>query len=581
MPEPFGHVDARRIAGVVASALTWGDTCGTAVMLGLTTTQLEWLALAGAVLVAVTVPRWVQRVASPLLRAFEQLGRRPLVASLVFAAATFAGAFACAWLVQWPMARVHDEYSYLLAADTFAAGRLCFPAPPCAEQLESFHVITTPVYASKYPSGQGLALALGQALGDPALGVWFSAALFVGALAWMLLGFLPARWALLGASVALLRYATTSYWAQSYWGGALTAAGAALAFGALVRIWRRGSFALGAVLGLGVALLALTRPFEGAVACAPLAFALAWWSWRRAREAELGVVARTFAGAAVPLAASLVWMAVLNRAITGDPLRMPYFLHDAQYAVAPPFLWLEAAPAPHFATREIGEFWTGFAYELWAQQQSFAGFLERAAIKLGAWWSYFIGAPLTLALLVAPFALRGRWLRFGALVIASVAVGVLSVAYDLPHYLAPAAPWIVAVCVGGLRVLASVRPLRRARRGSAIVIAVLGVLSVECVVRGALRERPEHSFERERARIEEELTLVGRKAVVIVQYAEGHNVHDDWVFNRADLDAAHVIWARDHGEAARERLRACFPERSGYLLSVGRQGPAQRTALWP
>lgn len=550
-------------------------------MLGFTTTQLEFAALAGAVLIAVAIPRWTQRVAAPLLRAFDALGRRPLLASLIFAAATFAGALACALLVQWPMARVHDEYSYLLAADTFASGRLCFPAPPCAEQLESFHVITSPVYASKYPSGQGLALALGQVLGDPVLGVWFGAALFVGALAWMLLGFLPGRWALIGASIALLRYATTSYWAQSYWGGALTAAGASLAFGACVRIWRRGSFALGAVLGVGVALLALTRPFEGALACVPLGAVLAVWSWRRWQARELRVVLRTIAGAAVPLAVCAVWMATLNRAVTGDPLRLPYFLHDEQYAVAPPFLWQDAAPTPHFATARIEAFWTGFAYDLWAQQQTFAGWCEHAFAKLGTWWSFYLGAPLLLALLGLPFALRQRWMRTGALVIACVAAGVFAVAYDLAHYLAPAAPWIVACCVGGLRVIASAPALRVARRGRALVIAVLVLLGAECAARGHLRARPERAFERERAQLERELTFVGRKALVIVQYQEGHSLHDEWVFNRADLAAAPVIWAHDHGEAARARLRACFPDRSGYLLSVGPWGPAQRTALWP
>ncbi len=550
-------------------------------MLGLTMTQFEWVALAGAVLIAVSIPRWVQRAAAPLMRAFDALGRRPLVASVVMAAVTFVGALTCAVLVQWPKARVHDEYSYLLAADTFAAGRLCFPSPPCAEQLEAFHVITSPVYASKYPSGQGLVLALGQVLGDPAFGVWLGAALFVGALTWMLLGFMPARWALLGASLALFRYATTSYWAQSFWGGALTAAGAALAFGALVRIRQRGSLALGAVLGVGVALLALTRPFEGAAACLPLALALAVWGWRRAQAREIGVALRTALGAALPLAACFVWMATLNRAVTGDPLRMPYFVHDAQYAVAPPFVWQAAAPKPHFATPEIEEFWTGFAYELWAEQQSVTGYLRRVLVKLGTWWRYYVGVPLMLALLAAPLALRQRWLGFGALALASVTAGVLTVAYDLPHYVAPAAPWIVALCVGGLRAIASARALRPGRRGQALVMAVLALACAECVTRGARRARPEQAFERERARIEQELTRVGRRSIVIVHYEVGHNVHDDWVFNRADLTAAPVIWARDHGEAARERLRACYPERAGYLLSVGADGAAQRTALWP
>src|SRR5258708_13163704 len=137
------------------------------------------------------------------------------------------------------------------------------------------------MYASKYPPAQGAVLAVGQLLGHPWIGVLFSVAAMTAAITWMLQGWFPAPWALFGAIVVLARFDLFSYWTNSYFGGAIAAAGAALVLGAFPRIIHHQRPADSLLMGIGAALLANSRPVEGFLFCIPVAVALMTWLFSR------------------------------------------------------------------------------------------------------------------------------------------------------------------------------------------------------------------------------------------------------------------------------------------------------------
>jgi hypothetical protein len=61
--------------------------------------------------------------------------------------------------------------------------------------------------------------------------------------------------------------------------------------------------------------------------------------------------------------------------------------------------------------------------------------------------------------------------------------------------------------------------------------------------------------------------------LVFVRYSSRHNVNFEWVYNRADLMHAHVIWARDLGVEHDQLLLKMLADRTAWILDADNLDP--------
>lgn len=477
-----------------------------------------------------------------------------------------------------PRPTVHDEFSYLLQAKTFAEGRLSTNQHPKWQFFETIHVLSHPKFMSKFPPGQAAFLALGILLGHPHFGVMISFGLFVASVAWMLRAVVSDKWALFGGIWALLVFNIRLYWLESYWGGFVAAIGGNLVIGSFLYFYfdRRRSakwwFAIGALL------LSLTRPFEG-LALIVATFAV-FFTWQRFFEKER--LRKNFISWVKPVAlgATLVTLSVgtYNWQTLGSPLRSPYVEHEKQYGVAPPLWVLPIRTDQHFTDPTIAAFHKGWEVQEYRTTREsaplallvplrMAEIVRVTALTMFGIYKSPLAIIYAITLLIMLSCPRDPQVRILFIIFGLTILPMSLEVWTFPHYLAPAMGLVVTIAV---RSLSSCYDLSRATGekpwfvGLAIGLALSGptIDSVGYAVRankdGVAWNLPDPTPVKYSLRpqevIEEKLRRAGGQHVVFVRYSPSHNVHDEWVYNSPDIDAQPVIWARDRGKANQELM---------------------------
>jgi hypothetical protein len=548
-------------------------------ILGLITTFVVILTATAFVLMRAS--RWflhfelgpINEAASPfhlLARAFNQAARRKTLAAVVVGLACLLIRGALIPILKIPVPKDHDEYSHLLAADTFAHGRLTNPTPPMWVHFESIHIILQPTYMSKYPPGQGLLLAAGQLLGHPWIGIWFTTALACALMCWMLQAWLPAKWALLGGLLAVLQFGVLRYWMNTYYCASLPALAGALVLGALPRLQKRPCVTQALLLALGLSLLALTRPYEGLIFSLPVAGALLLWIWRQRGLDFRRAVLRVVFPMTLILVSTIIFTGYYNFRASGDALVMPYQIDQKKNSVIPLFLWERPRPKPVYRHAEMRNWYAGWEVSEYRNTVTH-GFAHMTRIKFERYWSFYFAPFLTIPLISLPCVLRDKRIRFLLIVAALTITGLELEVWSQPHYAAPLTCVFFAIAVQGIRHLQFWR-WRGRQVGKTLVWAiVVGTFAFDAAWLSAVAVhinswRLYNLGNQHRATIERKMEQAPGGQLVLVRYTPSHSVFEEWVYNRADIEHAKVVWARDMGAECNQELVNYFKGHQIWLL---------------
>ena len=531
-------------------------------------------------------PRLGNRRFRRIERSFGRFARRRGLAVVSVSIATFVLRLAIIPFCPIPFPFLPDDFSNLLAANTFLQGRLTNPTPIMWIHFETIHVDMVPTYTSMYFPGQALVMAAGKVVfGNPWFGILCASALMCGAICWMLQAWLPPGWALLGGFIAMIRIGLFSYWINTYTGAGLIAGlGGALVLGALPRLTRTARYPYAIIMSAGIVLLILTRPYEGLLLCLPVAWVLGRWALvgkKRPGRAEL------LRRAAVPLlvvTAGISWLGYYDYRAFGRPTALPYTVNRAAYAMAPYYIWQSPRPEPNYRHSAMQRFYYEVEMKPYWKIHSWAWFIPISLAKVYLTVLFFAGLVLFPPLVMMCRVLYDKRVRFLVLCVAFLSAGMVIEVYLFPHYLAPFTAAFYAI---GLQAMRHLRIWKSS--GKPVGTTLVRLTVILCVTLGGGRifarnigfrvaEWPGNDWScswygpdiygMDRSHIELQLEQRPEMQLVFVRESSRRDAKDQWVYNNPNIDASKVVWAWDMGAANNYKLMQYYPGRKAWLVDM-------------
>lgn len=470
-----------------------------------------------------------------------------------------------------PTPNVSDDFSYVLIADTLRHFRLANPPHPFPQFFETLFVLQQPSYVSIFPLGQGLAIALGWSLFTHP---WAGVALGIGALCalcyWMLRAWVTPGWALIGGLLAVIEFGPLNQWMNSYWGGGVSACAGCLVFGSLPRLRESYRARDAALLGLGLALQLLTRPYESIfLALSVLLYFL-----------PPQMLAKTIVTASLIVLPAIGLMLLQNKQATGSWITLPYMLSRYQYGVPTTFTF-QPLPSPHRSlTREQQAGYDAQSEVHGPGTDTLATFAKRWLSRI-RYYRFFFLPPLFLALPAFLLLLREYRLAWAAATILLFSLGTNVYPYFYSHYIAALASLFVLIAVASLHRLTQWSPF-----GARILLFLCVAhfifwyglhFSRDEQLYAALTpleswDAINHGDPEGRTAINRLLAASPGQQLVFVRYWPRHQLQE-WVNNAAEIDRARIIWARDLGPDENQKLLRYYPQRTAWLLEPDAHPP--------
>ena len=505
--------------------------------------------------------------------------RSSLTLSLLIAIAWVIARLALLHALGFPDPKVHDEFNYILGADTFAHGRLTNPPHALAAFFASPHTLFQPTYSSKYPPGQSLFLAAGQAIfGHPFYGVVIEGALMMF-LFCLLLCLWTSLWPAAITSLALaVFFQPPMYWVDSYWGGCAAACGCALLLVAIGWYRISGNPFSGSIFAAGGILLFITRPYEGAFAFLA-ALTLALFTEAIPRKLRRGRKLMMAGVYGIPVAAiGLAGVTAQNFAVTGHLLKLPLQLYNDGHMVAQLLIFQSFRhPDPAYLNDRLAAEHGSNGWEVAALREGVGATQHGYAGRLVTVTRYVFAFLPELPLLLFGLAWFDRRLWFCLGLIAAGVIGSSFVGYQAQHYIAPSVPALVLIW--GIMVQRAL-PMRQGRIPiGAVGVPVILFAAVSPSIGACVRAHhdlplTQAAWPHERTDLIRRLSATGKPNLVIVHYpSSAWNVGTEWVYNSADIDRQPVIFAHDLGTARNAELFSYYRDRTVWLLTFDPDNP--------